>query len=75
MSKNNFKLNLNKQVVSKLNEKKIVGGQNHLGLPISEDPTCPYSDWICFNTDKCFSADNNCPSDNYQCPWSGPNTQ
>ncbi len=51
MSKNNFKLNLNKQVVSKLNEKKIVGGQNHLGLPISEDPTCPYSDWICFKSD------------------------
>ena len=26
MSKNKFKLSLNKQVVSKLNEKKIVGG-------------------------------------------------
>lgn len=74
MRKNNFKLNLNKQVVSKLNEKKIVGGNNQVGADnqiaanISEDPGCPYSDWICFKTDPCHSAD-------YKCPWSGPNTQ
>ena len=59
MSKNKFKLSLNKQVVSKLNEKKIVGGVGIIGAGISEDPTCPYSDWICFKSDR--------PG---ECPWS-----
>lgn len=72
MSKNNFKLSLNKQVVSKLNQKNIVGGNQDLNddlrLSISEDPDCPYSDWICFKTHDCYSHD-------YQCPWSGPHTQ
>ena len=68
MKKNNFKLSLNKQVVSKLDEKNILGGDNGLVNSISEDPTCPYSDWICFKTHDCYSHD-------YQCPWSGPNTQ
>lgn len=75
MRKNNFKLNLNKQVVSKLNAKKIVGGNEIVGAGISEEPGCPYSDWICFKTHDCFSADGNCPSADYRCPWSGPNTQ
>ena len=39
-----------------------------IGAGISEDPTCPYSDWICFKTHDCYSHD-------YKCPWSGPNTQ
>ena len=67
MSKNNFKLSLNKQVVSKLNAEKIVAGEVPIAN-ISEDPGCPYSDWICFKTDHCHSSD-------YKCPWSGPNTQ
>ncbi|WP_430411125.1 hypothetical protein [Kordia sp.] len=71
MRKNNFKLNLKKQVVSKLNERKIIGGRQD----ISEIETCLWSDLICIKTDKCFSADNNCPSADYQCPWSGPNSQ
>ena len=64
MRKSNFKLNLNKRVVSKLNERKIIGGRQD----ISEVETCPWSDWICMKTDKCLS-------DDYKCPWSGPNTQ
>ena len=41
MSKNNFKLSLNKQVVSKLNEKKIVGGSD----------TC-FPDYIRWKSDR-----------------------
>ena len=54
MKKQKLSLNLklNKQVVSKLNENKILGG-NQIMAAISEDPTCPYSDWICFKTHDC----------------------
>ena len=43
MSKSNFKLGLNKQVVSKLNEKEIVGGRLDLANG---------SDFICWKSDR-----------------------
>ena len=46
MSKNNFKLSLNKQVVSNFNEKKIVGGGSDL---------CPFETivWKSDNPGEC----------------------
>ena len=66
MSKKKFKLDLNKNVISNLQARSIRGGGTTVESNDQAD-VCHYH-LIHFKTDFCFS-------DDYQCPWSGPNTQ